>query len=251
MKKSKAILLIASLLLSTASTVWAGESAYSIIKKGDQQMRGNTSISTMKITVIRQRYKRTILLDAWDHSEENYFFIRIKQPEKDKGVTFLKTGNNRVWQYIPRIGKEIKIEASLMYDSWMGSDFTNDDLVKQSSIVNDYNHSFLKEENSRHYKILLKPKPNAAVIWGRIIIHVRKDISLPVKEEFYDHKGRLKKVMTLENFKKMGGRTIPAKITMMSVRNNKVQSKTIMVYENIRFNQTIPSSVFSKSNLRK
>lgn len=252
MKKKTIILssIIASAMM-VCNPLWSQPSAYDIIKKSDRQMRGKTSISKMEITVIRPRYKRTIVLDAWDDSSQDRFFIRIQKPTKDKGVTFLKAGNNLVWQYIPKIGKEIKIEASLMYDSWMGSDFTNDDLVKQSSIVDDYNHSFLSEENPKYYKILLKPKKNAAVIWSKIIIYVRKDLSLPVKEEFYDHKGRLVKLMTLEDFRQMDGRIIPVKLTMATVQNKKVRSKTIMVYQSMRFNRNISSSVFSKSNLRK
>ncbi len=245
-------ILIGLIVLAVTSSGWgAGKLAHEIIKTGDEVMRGKTSISRMKIIVERPRYKRSIVLDAWDESGKDRFFLRIAEPAKDRGVTFLKAGKNMVWQYIPKIGKEIKIEASLMFDSWMGSDFTNDDLVKQSSVIHDYVHTFLPEENPQQYKIQLIPKPGSAVVWSKIIIHVRKDLSLPVREDFYDHKGRIKKKMILEDFRTMDGRVIPVKITMFTLENNRPVSKTILQYQKIQFNRDIPEQVFSQNNLRK
>ncbi len=245
-------ILLGLIVLAVTSSSWGkDESAYDIIKTGEEAMRGKTSISRMKIIVERPRYKRSIVLDAWDESGKDRFFLRIAEPAKDRGVTFLKAGKNMVWQYIPKIGKEIKIEASLMFDSWMGSDFTNDDLVKQSSVIHDYEHTFLPEENPHQYKIQLVPKSGRAVVWSTIIIHVRKDLLLPVREEFYDHKGRLKKKMILEDFRTMDGRVIPVKISMLTVENNRPVSRTILQYQKIQFNRTIPEQIFSKNNLRQ
>jgi hypothetical protein len=231
-------------------SVFADISAYDVIKKGDAQMRGNTSFSRIKIIVHRPRYKRTMLIDAWDSKAEDKFFLRVLLPKKDRGVTFLKIKNN-LWQYIPKIGKEIKIETSLMQDSWMGSDFTNDDLVKQSSIVEDYLHTFEESGDPQLYRIVLSPKPGAPVVWGKIIVLARKQDNLPVKEEFYNHRGKLKKVMSLNDFKQIDGRIIPTRFIMVTVLANTMQSKTEMIYEKIIFNQKFSSFVFSKGNLRK
>lgn len=224
--------------------------AYQVIKAGEDAMRGRTSASTVKIIVERPRFKRTMLLKSYDDRVGNRFFIRILKPKKDKNVTFLKLNSN-LWQYIPKIGKEIKIEASLMQDSWMGSDFSNDDLVKQSSIIDDYRHSFLEYPSKDFHKIQLIPKPGAPVVWSKVIIYSRKKDSLPVKEEFYDHKGRLKKIMLLTNIKKMGGRVIPSRMVMGTVRNGKVKSKTTMIYLSLKYNLKLKSRIFSRLQMRK
>ena len=138
-----------------------------------------------------------------------------------------------------------------MGDSWMGSDFTNDDLVRETSLLDDYDHSLKKSEDDRLYKIFLKGKPQKPVVWDRIILYARKADYLPEVQEFYDHKNRLKKKMVLSHFQKMGGRFIPTQFQMMSIKNKKIKSKTTMNYLKARFNLNIASHTFSKSNLRK
>lgn len=224
--------------------------AKEIIQKSDSAMRGDQSYSRVEIIVEKPRFKRTIVLDSYDSRKNDRFFIRILKPKKDENTTFLKVKQN-FWQYIPSIGREIKIEASLLADSWMGSDFTNDDLIKQVSIVDDYEHAFLEQPLEGYYKIQMIPKPASPAVWAKIILTLRKGDCLPVKEEFYDHQGRLKKVMLLSDFKVMDGRMIPCKVVMSSLENQKVISRTTLINLKVQFKQKIPESVFSKANLRK
>jgi len=247
----KKIILITLGVVFSVPLIYSKPTAYELIKKMDQKQRGNTSFSRMSITVLKPGFKRTILLDSWDDKKKDKFFLRILKPKKDSGVTFLKGGENLLWQYIPKIGKEIKIESSLMGDSWMGSDFTNDDLLKQSSIVFDYKHTFAKPEKKDTYKIVLNPKRGVPTVWHKIIIHLSKSHGLPVQQEFYDHKNRLKKLMVLSHFKNMGGRLIAQKMVMASIKKNRVKSKTVMIYKKVRFNLRIPNMTFSKANLRR
>ncbi|HCL56064.1 MAG TPA: hypothetical protein DHW82_03530 [Spirochaetia bacterium] len=230
--------------------LFASPSAYEVIQKGEEVMRGKTSFSKVEIQIEKPRFTRSILLESYDSRDEDKFFIRILEPKKDKNTTFLKIEKN-LWQYIPKIGKEIKIEASLLGDSWMGSDFTNDDLVKQSSIVDDYSQEFLESEDNAFYKIELLPKPGSTAPWSRIIIFSKKSDFLPVREEFYDFKGRLKKVMLLSDFKEMGGRVTPLKMEMQSIENGEAVSKTVLIYQEIRFNLKIEDFIFTKAYLRK
>jgi hypothetical protein len=245
--KKKIIFLL--LTLAGLRPLFAAPTAYQVIKRGEEQMRGDTSYSKVKMTVEKTRFSRTMVFESYDSRVQEKFFIHILEPKKDKGTTFLKVKNN-LWQYIPEIGKEIKIEASLMHDSWMGSDFTYDHLVKQSSIIEDYNHAFLETDKEDFYKIELTPKLGAPVTWNKIIIFSRKKDSLPVREEFYDHKDRLKKLMLLSNFKVMDGRLIPAKMVMGSVENGRVRSKTTMEFLTVDFNVSFSPYIFSKARLR-
>lgn len=140
----------------------------------------------------------------------------------------------------------------MMLDSWMGSDFTNDDIVKESSIVNDYTHSIIGEEtvdSHRCYKIKLSPKPEAAVVWGKIIYYARKSDYLPVKEEFYNEHSVLKKVMTFSSFMKMHDRVIPTLYKMITV--NKKNRYTLMLIKQVKFNVKIPAGIFSLQHLKR
>ena len=241
------ILLISFLALP--SYLLAEPTARQVVDQMEQKTRGTTSQGLMEIQIDRDRVHRSLLMEIWDESATDRGFIRVLKPERDRGTAFLKVKTN-MWQYVPSINKEIKIEGSLLQDSWMGSDFTNDDLMRATSIVDDYEHSFLPS-NTNQYKIQLIPKPTAAVVWSKIILVVRKSDALPVEQEFYDHKGRLKKRMKYFDIKNMGGRVIPTRYEMSSLENGQEVSKTTLIFHRISFNQAIPAYVFSKANLRK
>lgn len=221
-----------------------------IIRKYEDQTRGQSSYGRFEIKIIRPRFTRTMKLDSWDDSDSDRAFMKILEPKKDRGIAFLKSGNN-LWQYIPSIGKEIKIEGSLMQDSWMGSDFTNDDLVRNTSVVDDYDHSFLESSDPSHYKIQMVPRPHAAVIWSRVVITIRKSDLMPVQQLFYDHKDRLSRVMDFSDYRTMGGRLIPATMKVHTVKGGKKISSTEMRYISINFNIAINDYIFSRAHLRK
>ena len=236
-------------LLLTVS-IPAKESPTQIILKGEEQMRGENSYSRTSITINKPRNKRTMVVDNWDARQGDKSFMRILEPKKDRGITFLKLEKN-MWQYLPSISREVHIESSLMHDSWMGSDFTNDDLIKMSSLVKDYTHAFIAESDAQHHRIEFTPKPQAPVTWAKIIFNTRKSDSLPDQEEFYDAKGRLVKLMILSDFKTLGGRFIPAKMEMRTIVDGKVRSFTVMEILKMNFNTGIDASIFTKANLRR
>lgn len=248
-RTGKFFLTLLALIVFTVA-LFAEEDARSIIKKMDEKFRGNSSAVTMTIRIERARFQRTMQVESWEDSVKDKSFIRVLKPDKDRGVTFLKDKTN-FWQYVPSIAQEIKIEGSLMQDSWMGSDFSNDDLVRSTSIVDDYDHTMLKSESADLYKISMIPKPSAAVVWSKVIVDIRKNDLLPSRQEFYDHKNRIKRVMEFSDFKTMGGKFLPAKTIMHSIENDKVVSRTIMIYDKAQFDIPIADSIFSKANLRR
>jgi len=226
------------------------KTALEIIKSYEDQTRGNTSYGRFEITVERPRYSRTMKIDSWDDTKNDKAFMKILEPKKDSGITFLKAGNN-LWQYIPKIGKEIKIEGSLMQDSWMGSDFTNDDLVKKTSIVDDFEHKFIHSEDAKLYTIQMTPKPSTAVIWNKIVITIQKNDLMPVQQMFYDHKDRLARVMDFSDYRIMGGRLIPTTMKVYTVKKGKKISSTELKYISVQFNIPLSDYIFSKANLRR
>ena len=229
--------------------------AKEIIDKSDKAVRGETQVAKYTITVKRAKYTRTMKMTAWESRKDDRSFALITAPKKDEGNSFLLLDED-MWQYNPRIQKVIKIDSSMMTSSWMGSDFTNDDIVKESSIVEDYYHTLLgKETVDGHecYKLELKPKPDAAVVWGKIVYYARVEDYLPVREEYYNERGDMKKLLTCSNFMFMHDRVIPAQYKMKTISRDKRKKDefTLMSIDNIRFNVSISPRVFTKQNLQR
>lgn len=227
------------------------QSAMDIIKKSEEAIRGNSQIALITITIKTKRWERSMKVKSYERRIEKKSFAEIISPVKDAGNRFLLIDQD-MKHFVPNLQTVIKISPSMMLQSWMGSDFSNDDIIKESSIFTDYTHEIIGKEKTGGFdciKIQLLPKKNAAVVWGKILYYVRANDYLPVKEEFYNQQNVLKKVMTLSNFKIMGGRTIPTKYKMETV--GKKESHTIMEYNDIRFNVKIPNKIFTLQNLTR
>lgn len=221
-----------------------------IIDKANQLMRGNSSYMEATMKIVRPNWDRTLSFKAWAKGTE-YSIIYITAPAKEKGQVFLKR-DKEMWNWVPSIERLIKIPPSMMMQSWMGSDMTNDDLVKESSIVEDYDHKVIGEETIEGYdcyKLELVPKEEAAVVWGKIITWISKDQYYTLKNEYYDEFGDLINREVLSKIKDVGDRTIPTFFEMNPV--NKEGNKTTMEFEKIEFNMLIKDGFFSIQNMKR
>lgn len=246
----KRVLLVAGVIILALSSKGMAETAYDIIQKSEDLIRAKSSISEMTMQVVKPDWSRTVSMKAWA-LEPDYSLILITKPAKEKGMVTLKRFKE-VWNYIPKIRKLIKIPPSMMMQSWMGSDFTNDDLVKESSITTDYDQKIIGEETLEGYdcyKIELIPKPDVGVVWGKIITWISKDGYLQLKSSFYDEDGFLVKYMRGSDIREIGGRVIPARIEM--IPEDKPGHKTVIEYHDIEFNPTIEASFFSERNMKR
>lgn len=245
---------LASLITLTAFLVNTGSAkdptATEIVEKADQHLRGKTSFAEMTMTVIRPDWSREVGIKSWTRGRD-YSMILITSPARDKGTTFLMR-NKEVWNWIPSIERVIKIPPSMMMQSWMGSDFTNDDLVKESSAVVDYTHKLLGDATlagRECYKIELTPKPDAPVVWGKILIWITKDNFLELRVEYYNEDGELQNVMEMSDVKMMGGRLIPS--VMQMIPADHPDHKTVIVNHKLEFDRPIPDSFFSEQNMKR
>ena len=226
------------------------QDAKEIMRKADQLMKSNSSYSELKMTIIKKDWSRTIGMKAWA-LEPDYAIIYITEPARDKGTVTLKR-KKEVWNWLPSAQRVIKIPPSMMLQSWMGSDFTNDDLVKESSKVDDYTHSILRKENYDGYDCYVIesiPKPDAGVVWGKIISWISEIEFYQLKAEFYDEDDFLVKTFLGTEIKKMDDRTIPTHWEM--IPEDKPGEKTIMIYEKIDFNIDVKESFFSEQNMKR
>jgi len=241
---------LSSILFLASLSERTDESAREIIQKADEMMRGKTMYGEYSMTITRPEWQRSMRFKFWSEGTERSFILMLA-PAKDKGVTFLKLGRE-MWNYIPKINREVKVPPSMMLQSWMGSDFTNDDLVKESSVVDDYHHSLLAREQEQGfdaYKVLLKPKPEAAVVWDSIIEWIRAKDYIPLRAQYFNQRGELIRTLIFSDIKHLGGRTIPAKMEL--IEEKKPGRKTTMVLEDASFDKPIKKSTFSKQFLRR
>lgn len=221
-----------------------------IIRKADEKMRGESSYAEAVMKIVRPDWTREIGMKMWSLGSTKSMVLIIS-PARDKGMSTLMR-EKEIWTWQPTIERVVKLPPSMMMQSWMGSDFTNDDLVKQSSIVNDYSHKLLKDtvvEGYACYKIELIPKENAAVVWGRIESYISKEDYLQLIVKFYDEDEFLVNTMIASDVKIMGGRKIPTHLEMIPAENPK--QKTVFDYNHMEFNIELKDEFFSLQNMKK
>jgi outer membrane lipoprotein-sorting protein len=239
------------LCLSLAAFAPQSPSAKEIVERAEQKLRGESSVADVTITIVRPNWDREIQTKTWALGSE-YALILIKAPARDKGTVFLKR-ENEIWNWQPSIQRQIKMPPSMMMQSWMGSDFTNDDLVRESSIVVDYTHKIVGDstiEGRACYKIELTPKPDAPVVWGKIISFISADGEyLQMRGEFYDEDGFLINTLTASEIKELNGRLLPTKLTMTPA--DQPGYSTVMSYNSIEFNADLEEAFFSVQNMKR
>ena len=222
-----------------------------IIQKADEKYNGEeTGISTMSMIIVRPSWKREIEFKNWS-SGRDYALTLITAPAKEKGQSFLKR-EHEMWNWNPTIGRLIKLPPSMMSQGWMGSDYTNDDILKESSVVNDYEHEIIGEEEVEGYlcyKIKMTAKEDAAVIWGHQIRWIDKKEFMFLKSELYDEDGYLVRTEIGSDIKRMDGRLIPSRIEL--IPEEEEGHKTIIVMKEITFNEPIKDSFFSQQNMKR
>ena len=241
---------IIGILLLVAMQPSQDLTAKDIVKKADDNMRGKTSQADITIKIIRTTWSREMNMKAWTKGDD-YSMIMVTSPAKEKGTVFLKR-IKEVWNWIPSIERNIKLPPSMMSQSWMGTDFTNDDLVKEASSVSDYDHKLLGKETVSDkdcYKIEMIPKPSAAIVWEKVIVWIDSEDFLQLKAEFYDEDGELVNVMKSSEVKEMGGRKITSKIEMFPV--DKEGNSTVILYNDIIFDNPINDNFFTTRNMKQ
>lgn len=243
----KKVLIILGVLVFNSA--WA-QTAKEIVKMADDKMQGQSNRSEMKMTIVRPTWKREITMKGWALGRE-YSLILITGPARDKGSAFLKR-NNEMWSWQPSIDRTIKLPPSMMLQSWMGSDFTNDDLVRESSIVNDYEHQLGADtviNNLDCYKIILDPKEEASVVWGRIIVYIDKEELNQHLIYYFDEDNYLVNTMILSDIRNLGGRMIPTHMEMIPAEEP--QNKTVIDYLDMEFDLDLKEAFFSQQNMKR
>jgi outer membrane lipoprotein-sorting protein len=272
-KGSVAICLgLAWLSLGQVSQAADDQQAREIVDRVARLFISQSSIATVEMQITKEDWQRKISMQFWSLGESN-ILVRIRQPQEDAGTAILKVGS-KVWYYLPKANRTVKMPASMMMTSWMGSHFTLDDLVKESRLTNDYVIA-ISFEGQRDGVALseytLTPKPAAVVVWGKITLEIRQANLMPVRQRFYDEDGKLVRELTFSGYRTVSGRLIPTRLVMrpfdkagkkagagggvsvdgvMNPPDQAVEQTTI-TYENIVFDEPISAETFSRRNLKQ
>ncbi len=248
-KGQQGITALVGLLLVVGISFAAERTIDEIIAKQDELYRSKSSYAKMVMEIVTPHWERTLEMEAWSEGMDKTFIV-INSPKKERGISTLRIGKE-MWNYLPKTDKVMKIPPSMMASSWMGSDFSNDDLVKESSMRDDYEYELYEPDSAEEGLIYVQlvPKEETASVWGKIILSVREADYLPVREEFYDEKGRLMRVMTFKDIKTIGGRELPT--VMELVPQNKKGNRTTIRYEEARFDIKLDESIFTLRNLQR
>jgi hypothetical protein len=224
--------------------------AKSLLNHIDDMWRGKSSYAVTTMQVKTQHYSRMMKMEGWSKGKEQTLF-RIIEPLREKGTTTLKSGNH-IYTYLPKTDRTIKLTSGMMMGSWMGSHLTNDDLVKEARLEEDYDVtiSFEGERDGQNIiEFLLIPKPNAAVVWGKLTLIILADSHIPVVEYYYDEDMQLARTISFTDVKILGGRELPS--TLRVVPTDKPDEYTEFVYNQMQFDINVSDSLFSLSSLKK
>jgi outer membrane lipoprotein-sorting protein len=221
-----------------------------LIRHIDRLWRGETSHAVMSMTVKTRRYERSMSMEAWSRGKD-YSLVLIREPVKDRGIATLKVKDN-IWNYLPKINRVTKVPSSMMSGSWMGSHFTNDDLVKESTFEDDYDSriSFEGERDGRQiYAMTAVPKPNAAVVWGKVVMLIDQKSLAPYRARYYDEEGVLIRTLTFDQDKMIGTRVVPMRLSLQP--EDKPDESTVIHYDAIEFGVPLDAAFFSLQNLKQ
>ncbi|MBN1914642.1 MAG: outer membrane lipoprotein-sorting protein [Parachlamydiales bacterium] len=220
-----------------------------IIDKIDKLFRSDFSHGNISMSIHTPNWERTLDLEVWTKGMEETFIV-IQEPKKDRGTATLRK-KNEMWNYFPKIDKVIKVPPSMMMSAWMGSDFTNDDLVREVSLLQDYKASYLDKEpvSEGFVWISLKPKQQTVTVWREIRLLVDKATHIPHQQIYYDEHGEKIRILFLREIKELGGKMIPTVLEMIPL--HKKNHKTIVRYREMTFNKSLDPGIFSLRNLQK
>ena len=246
----KKILIVLSIFISISNSKADNISPEKILNNVDDLYRSNASHSILTLSVTTVNWQRTLTLEQWSKGEDKSL-IKVLKPKKEKGLATLRVDKN-VWNFLPKVKRVVKIPSSMMSSSWMGSHFTNDDLVKQSRMAEDYTFSITFEgmkDGKEIIEVTCLPNKEAAIVWGKVEVVVYADDYLPLRMIYYDEDLLLSRTLEFTNIEMMDGKMIPTMMNM--IPTDEPGESTTVKWEEVKFDVTIGDDFFSLRKLQQ
>jgi outer membrane lipoprotein-sorting protein len=214
--------------------------------KLDDLYRSQHSRGVMRLRIVKPERTTELVMDVWTRAQ-NRALVVVSKPARDKGAATLRVDEN-LWQYLPRISRTMRLPPSMMLSAWMGSDFTNDDLVHANSFQNDFNGRVIgRAQDPAGWLLRYEAKQGRPGLWARIDVVVNEDGSLPLQSKYYDRQGQLARTLTFSDVREFDGRKLPAKLSLQSTAHP--ERHTELLYDRLSFKDPVPERVFSISEL--
>ena len=237
--------------LSVASPAAAQLDARAIIDRVDRMLRGDSSRGVATMEVVTEHWERRMTMEIYSLGTD-YSLVRLRAPQREAGTATLKARED-IWNYLPKVDRTIKVPGSMMGGSWMGSHFTNDDLVKDSRLIEDYDVAIVFDGDDPDgvavWDLRLTPKPEAPVVWGHVEYRVRQRDDMPLWAKFYDEDGELARTIEHGDYTEFSGRIVPGVMDMYPA--DKPDERTTIRYEELEFDIDIDPSFFSLRTLQR
>ena len=250
MKRRTVVLLGAAALGPVGGAQAQEPSGRDILDRVERLLWGRTVQGEYEMTITTPRWQRTLALRVWMERPRRSF-VRILSPAKEAGIGSLRIGNE-MWTYLPSVERVVKIPPSMMLQPWMGSDFTNDDLVKESSILDDYTHKLVGTQSvdgHEAWQVEARPKPEAAVVWGRIVYLVRRRDFMPLRQDYVNERDELVRVMTFTDVRSLDARVLPTRWEMRP--SAKPGNATTIVIKDAAWDRPVDDAIFTQRHLQK
>ena len=241
--------LLALAVLLPAGLAGAEPTIEDLLNSTDDMYRGESSEGTVQMNVKTARWERSMSMKMWTKGTEKSLII-IESPPKEAGMATLKVEDN-IWNYLPKVDRTMKVPASMMSGSWMGSHFSNDDLVKESRMAEDYTFEMTEkpaDNAAGEYVITCTPKPDAPVVWGKVVVKILGSNELPTEITYWDEKGNLKRTMSFSDIQDVGGREAPTRMKL--VPSDKPDEYTEVIYSDITYDVDVPDETFTLQALK-
>lgn len=221
-----------------------------ILNVVDDLWRGDSSYAVVTMMVKTAHYQRSMRMEGWSKGKEKTLF-KVLEPLREKGTKTLKS-DNHIYTYLPKTDRTIRLTSGMMMGSWMGSHLTNDDLVKEARLEDDYDAIISFEGERDDINIIeftLTPKPDAPVVWGKLVLVIEADRYMPMLERYYDEDMELARTFTFTDMKQLGGRERPAVLRVVPA--DKPGEYTEFIYEQLELNIEVSDSLFSRASLKR
>jgi hypothetical protein len=221
-----------------------------LVRRTEQVLDGRSSIGTFRMEITTPRWSRTLEMKAWSKGRDFSLIRILAGSPREVGMMTLKR-EDQLWNYLPNAGRVMKLPSGMMGDSWMGSDFTNDDLVSGSSLADDFTSVVVAVETlggMEAWHIVSTPRPDAVTVWGKVELWLARSTCQPIEQRFYDEEGVLTRRMEFSEFRQVGWRWFPARMTVIPSEEGR---RTAIVYEDIQFDVDIADDVFSLRHLQQ
>ena len=219
-----------------------------IISNLERNYRGDSIYLKMKISVHSRRGVRQMIIETFGKGTDKSF-TKLLYPQKNKGITFLRI-KNQLWQYVPKIDRIIKIPPSMMLQRWMGTDFTNDDIVRESSMADDYNYRIINKD-AYTATIEFTPKSTTAVVWGKIISTINTQTYTQEKSLFYDDDNSLVREINYTDVKLIDNHNVALRMVLLPSNNTSFDNKTVVDIIDVKYDHIISNKYFTRGALKK